>query len=209
MIQESVYQDLINQGYTEQEIRQIMELGALHEQMGLINDEQKFAQALRNSRTPGGRFLSNGRIFMSDGLAPTLSNLGKNLAGHHSYRQGQRQQSAILRDIARRRLAYLMMGGIPDIEPGALAPPGPDYNFNIAEDAGVVEETPRDVSSGMGGAGFNIAEDAGRSGIIRRPPIPPDSDAQTFPLIEEDVGRSGIIRRPLLSRRQQLGALVL
>ena len=64
-IEDSVYQQLIKMGLSEQQIKGIAGMRALDTEEGIQKRKGTMADELRDTQSPGGRTVSNGRIFVA------------------------------------------------------------------------------------------------------------------------------------------------
>ena len=122
MSTEGAYQTLVNEGYTEEQIQAIMELGLFPEEQKQIDRESALATGLRNREAPDGREVSNGRIFVSSGLGEVAGGLAEVGAGQYKQNQLDQRSRDIADEQVKRRLEFLRGGGVKPN--GALPVPG-------------------------------------------------------------------------------------
>ncbi len=101
-----IYDILIDEGWTPEDIDRLMELGVLAgQQEGIVPRQQAYAEELRGVRTPRGR--SYGGVYKE---AHPLEFVGAGLqsaAGHYGEWKARQRQEEILKEQAARRAAYL------------------------------------------------------------------------------------------------------
>ncbi len=106
----SVYQSLLAQGFTPQQISALMQLGVLQEEGGIIGQEMELADQLRATPTPQGRY--SGRTFVSSHPLEMVGTALNRGLGAYRQKQGMAQQRENARRKAELRAQFLrQMGG--------------------------------------------------------------------------------------------------
>ena len=113
--EESTYQRLLDSGYTDEQIQQIMSLGALDLQQKQLEDQKAQANALRKSAwvSPEGKMVSG--IYVRPHLLEYLANVGKFWLGNRQVGQANSSEQELAKQQMQRRLQYLRT--TPPIQP--------------------------------------------------------------------------------------------
>lgn len=115
MDQETQYQRLLNDGYTEDQIRMIMELGGLNSENSQLDKQQAYADKLRDTGIPEGR--SVGNVYVA---ANPLEFLGAGMRQYQGQKQTENifdQQKQLQNEMMKRRMEYLKGGVNPAMQP--------------------------------------------------------------------------------------------
>jgi hypothetical protein len=126
MDEQTIYEELVNQGYTEEQIQQIMELALLNPEREGVKREQGYVDALRQTPAPEGRSVgSGGRLFVA---STPLENAGALFSrGVGLKNQGGLDQKS--RDIeeqaVKSRIEWLRRGGVGSPSPYGTPPISP------------------------------------------------------------------------------------
>lgn len=115
-----VYQSLLGQGYTPEQIELIMELGVYPEQMERVSREQALADQLRTAPSARGRHVGQGRVFVGASPLEHLGVLGQRIGGQIRTNQLDEKADDILNEQVRRRMEFLRGG--PKFTPPAGPP---------------------------------------------------------------------------------------
>lgn len=127
--QESAYERLLAQGYSEEQIAAILGLAGLNQELGGLDKQRALAQTLRDAPTPQGR--QAGRVYRA---ANPLEHLGGTMQFFGGERQldriDQREQD-IINEQTKRRAEFLrrklQTGTVPTSKPTGLQPPTGTY----------------------------------------------------------------------------------
>lgn len=120
----NIWNTLMQQGFTPQQIQQLMQLGVLQEEGGIVSQEMQMANQLRQRQMPGGRYSGNAYVaahpfeFVATGL--------DRVRGEMAAQQAIERQRQIAQDKARLRAQFLrqmgMGAGSQTPRPGATPP---------------------------------------------------------------------------------------
>lgn len=124
----SQYVRLLNEGYTEDQIRMILQLGGLNAETGQLDKQQKQADSLRNMKGPQGmRFQSS-----TGGDQFVASNPLEFAATGYARYKGEKdsagiydKQKALQDEMMKRRLEYLKGGANPGFQQSTM----PNYQY--------------------------------------------------------------------------------
>lgn len=111
MDDESTYQALLNQGYTEEQIQLIMQLGLLNVDMEELAKEQLLAEELRRTPDAQGRHVGQGRVFVQANPLEHLGVAANRLYGDYESEQLREQRRDVGNEQMRRRIEWLRGGG--------------------------------------------------------------------------------------------------
>ena len=115
---ESMYDMLVEQGFTEADIERLMELGVLSQEQDILDRQRKQAELLQ--ATPGARGRFAGRVYKA---ANPLEHAGvalQRIRGSQQLAGLPGQERDLAQEQMRRRIEYLMAGRR---NPGAAAAP--------------------------------------------------------------------------------------
>jgi len=135
MEEEALWDILLDAGLTDEQIEEIMQLGALQGQQGLAQTQYERAQALRNAPGPRGRW--TGRIYRHAHPLEHISHgIDRTMGAIEAEKQMKRQEQ-ILAEQARLRGAMMrgMMQRQPQQQPpvGAMSPIQPGTGNPMTE----------------------------------------------------------------------------
>lgn len=124
--EETTYQNLVSQGYTEEEIKLIMELGLFKTDENINERETEYANQLRDPELPQGRRVGQDRLFIAANPLEHLAGLASTGYGIHKQKGIDKRAKELAAEQVRRRIAFLRGGGgggAPTPAPG-YGPPG-------------------------------------------------------------------------------------
>lgn len=123
---ESTLDRLREQGYTEDQIMQILSLGGLADEKDGLQRQFDQADTLRNAPGPEGRHVGNGRIFVAQSPLEELANVGNHYVGNKMGRNAEIRSGEIRDEQAQKRMEYLRrkQSAQPVAPQGPVAMPG-------------------------------------------------------------------------------------
>lgn len=116
--EESQYQRLLGEGYTEDQIRMILSLGGLNSETGQLDKQMKYADKLRGTEMPEGRTAGNMYV-----AANPLEFIGAGMKQHAGMKQSENifnQQKILQDEMMRRRMEYLKGGANPGLQQSTI-----------------------------------------------------------------------------------------
>lgn len=108
MNEESTYQRLVEQGYSESQIRMILELAGLEGDTTRATEQLELAKALRRMNSPEGR--QAGNVYVASNPLEHIGDVGNYYAGTRNMQTLYGEQKRIQDEQMRRRLEYLKAG---------------------------------------------------------------------------------------------------
>lgn len=122
---ESVYQGLLAQGYSDEQIQAILELGGLNKQDANLDRQRKMAQRMRETPLHDGR-TTNG-VFTSAHPLELVGALGNQYRGQQALKQIDKAGAGLQDEMMRRRMEYLKGGRMtmPGYDPAPPVTPDP------------------------------------------------------------------------------------
>ena len=125
--EETTYQTLVKEGYTEEQIKLIMELGLFKPEEDVNERETEYANALRNPETPQGRRVGQDRLFIAANPLEHLAGLAGTAYGTNKQKGIDTRAKALAAEQVRRRIEFLKPRGAAGAAgPAAGSPvPGP------------------------------------------------------------------------------------
>ena len=122
-----IWQQLMQQGFTPQQIQALMQLGVLEEEGGIISQEMEMANRLRDRQSPRGRY--SGRAFVTANPMEFLATGIDRIRGEYNAQQAIDRQRQNAAEKAKLRAQFLQMmgrGQAPQTPaPGATPPVQP------------------------------------------------------------------------------------
>ena len=122
-----VWNTLMQQGFTPQQIQQLMQLGVLEEEGDITSQEMEMAQRLRQRQMPGGRYA--GRAYVAAHPFEFMATGMDRMRGEMAAQAAIQQQRDAAREKARLRAQFLQQMGIgaktQTPQPGMAPRPGP------------------------------------------------------------------------------------
>ncbi len=126
-----IWQQLMQQGFTPQQINQLMRLGVLEEEGGIISQEMEMANRLRERQGPTARY--SGRGYVAANPMEFLATGIDRIRGAYNAQQAIDQQRQNAAEKARLRAQFLEMMGrgqtpqapVPGVTPPIRPAPGP------------------------------------------------------------------------------------
>ena len=122
-----VWQTLMQQGFSPQQIQQLMQLGVLEEEGDIVSQEMGMAQRLRERQMPGGRY--SGRAYVAAHPFEFAATGIDRLRGEMAAQDAIRRQREAAQQKARLRAQFLQQMGVgargQTPRPGMTPPPGP------------------------------------------------------------------------------------
>ena len=134
MEEDAFWDILLDAGLTEEQIEEIMQLGALEGQRGLADIQYQQAQALRGSRMPGGRW--TGRVYRHAHPLEFLSTgVDRTMGAIEAEKQMKRQEEILQRQGQLRAglFAKLLQGQQQPPPVGAMSPIQPGTGNPMTE----------------------------------------------------------------------------
>lgn len=120
MDEASIYEELLEQGYTEEQIQQIMELAMLNPEYAAIEREQGYVDALRQTAAPDGRSVgAGGRVYVASTPFENLGALTRRGLGQYQQKGLDQRSRDAEAEAVRKRIEWLRggRGGIPTATP--------------------------------------------------------------------------------------------
>ena len=122
-----IWATLMQQGFTPQQIQQLMQLGVLEEEGDIISQEMSMANRLRERQMPGGRYA--GRAYVAGHPLEFMATGMDRLRGEMAAQDAIRRQREAAQEKARLRAQFLQQMGMgarsQTPRPGMTPPPGP------------------------------------------------------------------------------------
>ena len=119
MDEETMYQELVSMGYTEEEIKLIMELGLFPAEEEMIGREDQMAKDLRQTKGPKGYHVGQGRAYVAASGLEHAGAAAQRVLGEWQQRRLDEQRRKIAEEQVKGRRAYLRGGR-------GLVPPAPN-----------------------------------------------------------------------------------
>ena len=104
---DSTYQKLLNEGYSEEQIRLIIELGLFPAEEAINKRETEMATKLRDTEAPTGRYVSSGRIYTASSPMEAAGGIAQVYAGNRMQDEIDERARDIAQQQVDRRLAFL------------------------------------------------------------------------------------------------------
>jgi hypothetical protein len=112
--EESIYQRLVDQGYTEDQIQQILSLAGLEGDQARLGEQLDLAKALRKPGAPEGR--QAGNVYVASNPLEHIGDVGQYYRGNQGVSNVYGEQKRIQDEQMKRRMEYLKAGG-PKVTP--------------------------------------------------------------------------------------------
>lgn len=124
--EESTLDGLREQGWTEDQIMQILSLGGLADEKDGLQRQFDQADTLRNTPGPEGRHVGNGRIFVAQSPLEQIGHTMKQYQGNKIGRNAEIRSGEIRDEQAQKRMEYLRrkQSAQPVAPQGPVAMPG-------------------------------------------------------------------------------------
>lgn len=107
--EESIYQRLVDQGYTEDQIQQILSLAGLEGDQARLGEQLDLAKALRRPGAPEGR--QAGNLYVASNPLEHIGDVGQYYQGNKGISNVYGEQKRVQDEQMKRRLEYLKAGG--------------------------------------------------------------------------------------------------
>ena len=117
-----MWNQLLNMGYSSDEIEQILKLAELEGQTDILKEQQEFANKLRDTETTSG--INSGRVFTAASPLSHIADAGKRYKGEQQAKSVEEERQRILEATTAARLKFLRgMNTTPTIVADKTADP--------------------------------------------------------------------------------------
>ena len=116
-----MYNLLLGEGYTEDEIEQILQLAELEGQTGILEDQMEHATKLRETETTPG--INSGRVYTAANPLQHMGDFGQRYKGEQQAKSVEEERQRVLEAQTAARLKWLRTQGTPPIAGDTTADP--------------------------------------------------------------------------------------
>jgi len=112
---------LLSEGYSEEEIEQILQLAELEGQTGILEDQMEAANKLRETETTPG--INSGRVYTAANPLQHIGDFGQRYKGEQQAKSVEEERQRILEEQTAARMAFLRTQGTPPVVGDTTADP--------------------------------------------------------------------------------------
>ena len=120
----SMMNQLLGLGYSEEEIEQILKLAELEGQTDILKDQMEAANKLRETETTPG--IDSGRVFTAASPLSHIADAGKRYKGKQETNRIEEERNRILQEQTAARLKWLRKDNAPNVVADKTADPTMD-----------------------------------------------------------------------------------
>ena len=119
-----MWNQLLNMGYSSDEIEQILQLAELEGQTDILKEQQEFANKLRDTETTSG--INSGRVYTAASPLSHIADAGKRYKGERETNRIEEERNRILQEQTAARLKWLRKENTPNVVADKTADPTMD-----------------------------------------------------------------------------------